>query len=76
MKKHPLYGKLRTALGFSPPMDGLLSMAFGRPVVDLPAFEDCLKKYYKQEYTDSISMNEFIEMQFGTGALDLLNKML
>lgn len=76
MKEHPVLVELRPLLGFSPTLDSFMTATLGRPIVDFIGLDKILKTYWKHEYTESFSQNEFIKNKFGARTLELLNKLL
>lgn len=69
-QKHTEIQRLSTILGFKVPLDGFLMMMLQRPAIDIIKLDKRLMKDYN--YTGS--MNDFIKTQFGTEALEIINK--
>lgn len=64
--------RLQQIIGFKIPLDGVMTAAAGKQVIDILK----LDKRLMQDYNYEGSMNAFIEKQFGTEALEIINNNL
>lgn len=61
--------QLSQLIGFKIPIDGLLTAAFGKPIIDIVALDNRLQHIYNYDG----SMMEFIQEQFGNEAFNILD---
>jgi hypothetical protein len=57
-------------------IDTTMTLALGSISFDIVKFDDKLMANYPDEFTDGISLKEFVQYKFGKGAVNFLEEML